>query len=270
MKNARGFTLIEVIISITILASLMVLAARTFQSALDSKKKIQVNLDHDSAVRDALKIIETDINRAFHYLDLEQEIAAVVKKGGTSTAPPPTGGQPPPPPPPAAPPTPEEMEAVQHRVDPRTFFIGQSEKIDFVTLSQGRMIVNSRQADFIEVAYFLESCQNQATGKSSSCLYRRTQSIVGPTPKEIDGRKYVLLENVSEFKLQYMGQGKQDWVTQWRSDEAGDADTKDRFPDAVEVSLSITPDPNNTKRKISTQIIVPIRFPNNPEQKQTP
>ncbi|MGE3758331.1 MAG: type II secretion system protein GspJ [Pseudobdellovibrionaceae bacterium] len=291
--NICGFTLIEVMISITILASLMVLAAKTFQGATESKKKIQTNLDEVSVVRDALKILELDINRAFHYRDIEKEIETLAKKASKSTkskastgvgsngsgAPPVTppidpgasqdGGDPNNPD--AIDPTlsPEEQEVAKKRISPVTFFMGSDNKIDFVTLNADRMIKDAQQADFAEVNYFLDKCQNKATDVSSNCLLRRTVYIVGPEPApEIEGKKQVLLENVSEFKLRYMGEGKQDWVTEWKTGEGGDGVTKGRFPDAVEVSLTVTPDPKQTKKKVSMQIVVPIRFPNNPQRKQ--
>lgn len=273
-KNTRGFTLIEVMISITILASLMVLAARTFQSATESKRKIQTNLDQVSPVRDALKIIETDINRAFHYRDIEKEIKAAIKKGKTSPSPTPK-----PNPDPSAPATPvvadppktPEEEAIEAaRVDPTTFFEGTDVRMDFVTLNTERILKDKAQADFVEVVYYLEKCRSTSGETSSTCLFRKIIYLVGPKPaEEILGQKQILLENVSEFKLRYIGEGKEDWNSEWKTGEAGDAVTKGRFPDAVEVSLTVLPDPKDTKRKISTQIVAPIRFPNNPPPKSS-
>ncbi|MNL43734.1 Pseudopilin GspJ [compost metagenome] len=80
------------------------------------------------------------------------------------------------------------------------------------------------------------------------------------------GDEVVLLENLTEFKLRYIGKGKQDWVNEWKTDQSGDGATKGRFPTAVEVSVKIEKDDGKGKKKYSMQLIIPIHFPNNPEE----
>jgi len=65
-KKAQGFTLLELLLSLTILSALVALTSQSIQQALFSKAKIQLQLDEMSAVRDTLKIIERDVNLAFH------------------------------------------------------------------------------------------------------------------------------------------------------------------------------------------------------------
>jgi hypothetical protein len=124
-----------------------------------------------------------------------------------------------------------------------------------------------KQADFIEVGYSLKSCKS-LTGEqaSSQCLWRRTTSWVDEDVTK-GGDEVVLLENISEFKLRYIGKGKDDWVGDWRTDNGGDAATKGHFPTAVEISMTAQrKDPKTGKdRKYSMQIVAQIRFPNNEE-----
>jgi prepilin-type N-terminal cleavage/methylation domain-containing protein len=248
--NRRGFTLIEILISITILASLSMLAARTIQQAVRAKVKLQGQIDDVSRVRDAMRLFERDVNLAYHHRDFEQEILDAIK-GKPKT--PPGAAQPAPPPPPEA-----------ERRDPNTYWIGNEEALSFVTMNNARMIKNSRTADFLEVGYALKGCRSSDAKRSSKCLWRRSSPIVDD---QVDkgGDEIVLLEDVSEFSIQYIGKGKQDWVKDWRSDKGGDAVTKDKFPQAVQLSLTVVKGEGDKKKTYKMQIVASVHFPNNKE-----
>ncbi|MFN7729441.1 MAG: type II secretion system protein GspJ [Bdellovibrio sp.] len=278
MKSARGFTLLELLISLMILATLTALSARAIQQAIFSKAKIQTQVDEMSKVRDALKIMERDINLAYHYRDLEEEFREAVAKSSIAATPTPVprpGAFVPPPgggfPGGAAAPTPvdpKEQERRANRADPKTEFIGTGEDMAFATMNSGRLTELQAQADFVKVGYKVETCK-RLSGKQESvkCLMRRMDPLVEGDIKE-GGEQTVLLENVSEFKLRYFGKGKQDWVDAWSSKD-GDAVAKDSYPGAVEISLTVENGEESAKakkRKISMQLVVPIRFPNNKEK----
>lgn len=261
MSQQKGFTLIEVLITIGILGMMTILATQSIQQAIKSKVKIQGQIDDVSRMRDALRLIEADINEAFHYRDVEKELMDLVNKKTPAN--------------PAAPGVAPNIPAVftpppeAPRVDPTTQFVGSSDALNFVTMNNARMVRNMKQADFIEVGYSLKSCKGLNVEQTSSeCLWRRSTSWVDEDVTK-GGDEVVLLENVSEFKLRYIGKGKDDWVGDWRSDQGGDAVTKNHFPTAVEVSLTVErKDPKSGKnKKYSMQIVAQVRFPNNEEAK---
>jgi prepilin-type N-terminal cleavage/methylation domain-containing protein len=282
----KGFTLLEILIALTIMATLTVLSSQSIQQAIKSKIKLQAQIDEMSRVRDSLRVIERDINLAFHYRDLQMEFDAEVYKqkkaapregiGGT------TGTAPPPPPPgtPGAIPDdpaafmndPKTKERYQNRKDPTTEFVGKESSIDFATSNVARISEGELLADFAKVGYSVKSCKKMdQTGNSEQCLVRRLSPFVeGDITK--GGAETVLLEDVSEFKLRYFGAGKQDWVSDWDS-RSQDGATKGNFPLAVEVSLTIEVappnNPNGKKKKVSMQLVAPIRFPNNKEKSES-
>jgi prepilin-type N-terminal cleavage/methylation domain-containing protein len=269
-KSSAGFTLIEVMITVGILAFMTILATQSITQALKSKTKIQDQIDDVSRMRDALRLIEGDINEAFHYRDVEKELTDLANKKPATNAAAGAAGAPGNPYAQAAPPPVTPTPFVEApRIDPVTQFVGSNESLNFVTMNNARMVRNMKQADFIEVGYSLESCK--AVGgeqNSSQCLWRRSTSWVDDDVTK-GGDRVVLLENVSEFKLKYIGKGKDDWVTEWRSDQGGDTVTKNNFPTSVEVSLSVTRKDAKTgkNKKYSMQIVAQIRFPNNEEPK---
>lgn len=255
-KSNRGFTLLEVILAITILSTLTVLSTQAISRALKARTKIQAEVDDVSALRDSMRMIKSDINLAFHHRDFEKEIQDIVNK--KSAAPLKPGA---PNPPQAASP-----QRQTKRQDPVTDFVGTDTEMNFITLNGGRTVSNIQQADFVEVGYTLKSCNNLTTKQASQCLYRRTQGLLDDDIKT-GGNEIVMLENVTEFKLRYIGETKQDWVSQWNSTvNSSDAGTKGLFPDAVEVSLSIEREIEKKQRTYSMQFVIPVHFPNNPDK----
>ncbi|UXR63863.1 type II secretion system protein GspJ [Bdellovibrio bacteriovorus] len=275
MKKSSGFTMIELMITITILGTLTLLTAQSIQQAVKAKVKLQDQIDDVSRMRDALRLLERDINLAYHYRDLEKEIEQLVKKkpanqtqsgGGTIPAggsfP---GGDPGPLTNEAQTQQQEERREVPRR-DPETHWVGTEDSLNFVTMNNARTVRNSRQADFIEVGYSLRDCKSLTEGGGSSkCLWRRSSPYVDLDVTK-GGDEVALLEHVTEFKLRYMGKGKQDWASSWRTDAQGDAASKGKFPQAVEISVTVDKKIAGKSKKYSMQLIVPIHFPNNPEE----
>jgi len=282
-KNQNGFTLIEMIIALTIMSVLTVLSSQSIQQAIRSKVKLQSQVDEMSKVRDSLRVIERDINLAFHYRDLPLELDAEIYKQQKA----PAASSPTNPAIPGAPANPGQAsnpndmsqflndpktkEKYQSKKDPTTQFVGKENSLAFATTNTGRIAEDQVGADFAKVGYSLRPCKkmDQSEG-STQCLIRRLDPWVeGDIEK--GGDETILLEDVSEFKLQYFGAGKQDWVSTWDT-RGQDGAAKDNFPQAVEISLAIEVSPPNDKnssakkKKISMQLVAPVRFPNNKER----
>jgi prepilin-type N-terminal cleavage/methylation domain-containing protein len=257
-RNQKGFSLLEVILAITILATLAVISTQAITRALRARDKIQAEVEDVSALRDSLRMFRQDITLAFHHRDFEKELNDLAAKSASSTTLVPGNA-----PTPAVAPPPRQTK----RHDPGTDFVGDESNVNLVTLNSGRMSSAVVQADFIEVGYSLRDCNNLTTNKTSRCLYRRVQNIIDEDVKT-GGNEIVMLENVSEFKLRYIGETKQDWVNEWNSTaSSSDGGTRGRYPDAVEVSLTIERLFEGKTKSYSMQLVVPIHFPNNPPSK---
>ncbi len=280
-KSELGFTLIEMIIALVIMSVLTVLSSQSIQQAIRSKVKLQSQVDEMSKVRDSLRVIERDINLAYHYRDLPMEFDAEVYKQKTSTSATGSGTTGTVPGAPPVPNTstdnsaflndPKTKEKYQYKKDPVTQFVGKEDSLAFATSNVGRVAEEQLLADFAKVGYAVKTCKKMDQSDSNTqCLVRRLDPwLEGDIEK--GGDETVLLEDVSEFKLKYFGAGKQDWVTSWDT-RGQDGAAKDNFPQAVEISLAIevnaSTDKRNTdkKKKISMQLVAPIRFPNNKEK----
>jgi prepilin-type N-terminal cleavage/methylation domain-containing protein len=265
-----GFTLIEVMITMAILSVISVLVAQSIRQGVKNKVAIQTQVNSLSQLRDTIKVIEKDVQLAFHYRDIDQEIQDLIKKKNTAQQPNPNQGAPgsniPQQPNQQIPDQPREVP----RLNPVTHFDGEEAQMNFVTMNSGRLFASETVADFIEVGYSVKDCKSlDPKFKNSKCLWRRVSAFVDQDVTK-GGKESVLVENVEEFKLRYFGKGKQEFNTQWRTGVNGDAATKGKFPELVEVSLTLLQpegiNENLSKRKkYSMQVVIPIHFPNNKE-----
>ena len=260
LQNDRGFSLIEVIIAVTILATLAILIGTSTSRALKAKRKIQAEVNDVSALRDTMKIIRADINMAYNHYDFEKEIYDQATKidpaknltpgGGGITTQNPTQ-------------QPQRAPRENKREDPRTEFIGEADKLNFVTMNQARLLTGELTADFMEVGYLVKRCTSLSKkDQSSNCLYRRSQKILDADVTE-GGIDTPVLENVTEFTLKYLGEGKTDWKSDWKTKGGIDSTINGQFPEAVEVNLATETELDGKKRQYSLQAIVPLHFPNN-------
>jgi prepilin-type N-terminal cleavage/methylation domain-containing protein len=275
--NHRGFTLLEVVIAMMILAFISLFTVQSIQKAVKTKAKVQKEIDKNSSLRDALRIMERDINMAFNYRDISIELYNQTQSARQKKA----GKQPEK--------KKDESDAdFQNRVaqwsasqganaekfKPKvdkivTQFVGQPEEIAFTALSNVRVTEDQKMSSQAEIGYKIKSCRRRSTQEQSSkCLWRRVSNYIHEDITK-NGEETVLLENVQEFKLRYLGPGKDgEWIDTWISGEkGGDDTTKNKFPYAVEITLAIRDTSSAEKDKLLRMTAVAaIRNPNNKEE----
>ncbi len=274
--RSEGFTLLELILAFGILSLMTITIATATRQALRTRQKVQEKVAEMSQVRDALKIIQRDLELAYHARDLEAEVQAEVKKLKNKNPSNPNSNNPTDPsaPPPVAgidpntgAPTTASDKVNPYRKNPETDFIGKESEVYFATKNAPVFLENAPQADFAKVGYQISSCRKPGSNNpSSNCLIRRYSALVeGDITKTDSGT--VLVENVTNFKLRYYGAGKQDYVSSWSSKDV-DASMMKKYPESVEITLEIAHGEGNEKRTTSMQITAQVRFPNNREISQ--
>ena len=271
-----GFTLVELMIAITILAFISMFTAQSIRQAARSKVKIQKDLDVSSVARDALNILRADIRSAFHYRDINIELynKAIAERKKRSTQDTPQDQTPPEDEETPAPTTPQTSNDNNNNLEPKkevvlTHFLGEEDNLHFTTLNNIRMFSNSQISDQAEVGYYVKSCSSRIDKSiKSNCLWRRHSPYIDDRVDK-GGDAIVLLENVTEFKLRYKGRQKEEeWVGNWKTNENGDEVTRGVFPYAVEIRLTVeqkneSKSKNQKTKSVSMFMIAPIRFPNN-------
>lgn len=279
MVNRKGFTLLEVLIAMTIMAFLSLYTAESIRRGVQTKVKIQSKIDQQAALLDALSIISKDVQTAFNYRDIniiaynnaqKARQKRDLEKKNNPKKPDDDGNPGDPPKPPTPNPADAANDAEKYKLKEEvilTQFIGSENELHFTSLSHLRRKKNDPTSDQAEVGYFTKKCKGRMDKKQSSdCLWRRISPHIDDDVTK-GGSEIVLLENVEEFRLRYLGpQREKEWVKNWKSDKNGDDITKDHFPYAVEITLSVK-DPKKEKSTLSMTAIAPIRFSNNPVEK---
>lgn len=253
----KGFTLIEVMISMFIMAMLTILVSTSIRTAVQNKQKLEARMAVDTELYDALRVIKLDVERAFHYQDVffaienlaMQQLDAEKRKTGQ-------GGVDP---------------NAQQRQPPvqLTQFKGNSGSMHFTALNHFRTQYNAQESDQMEVGYFVEGCDRRDGDGSTKCLWRRSNPMIDD---EVDkeGPKVIVAYNVERFNLEYRSDLEtDDWVKEWRSDGNGKASQQNKFPNFVKISLEIKDNKAKIPRSAKQTIVVQVAFPNNQPILQT-
>jgi prepilin-type N-terminal cleavage/methylation domain-containing protein len=244
--NQKGFSLIEILIVTAIMGSIALLASNAIRNGLNNKKKLDARLRVESSVFDSLRLMATDIERAFHYqyalYEIDKQALASQPKAN------PTAPEPPPPLPP------ERL----------TNFIGKETELHFTTLNNQRTTANAQESNQAEVGYYVNDCKSRLTDKVSKCLWRRSSTIIDNDVTR-GGQSTMLLDNVSELKFEYLSEDYNDkeWHSRWLSDSNGDARTQNMFPQMVKITLEVYDKDSKVMGKFRQTIIANVRFTNN-------
>lgn len=259
-NSKRGFTLIEIMIAISIMTFISLFTARMIQQGVQAKTKIQGEVDRNSGLKSALALMSQDIQLAFNYRDINAEVynAAQKSRQPTTTPTPNPQGQ-----------NPADDKYKLKEEKTITRFYGEKDKLNFTSLNNFRPVKNLQESDQIEVGYYLESCSGRIDKKKSSqCLWRRTSPYVDEDVTE-GGTKIPILENVKNLRFRYLGNGhEEEWVDRWHT-EQGEEVMKGHFPNAVEITLSIEDPKAGSKKDIAMTIVAAVRFANNKQNDQS-
>lgn len=280
-----GFTLIEVMIAVTIMAFLSIMTADAIRSEIKSKAKYEKQIQTQAQLRDALEVMIRDINLAFHYRDFNAELYNAAwqeriksAEGANGSSSQDQDGQ-------------QDGQTDQNQnqgqdqnqrlaelkaqYKPKkppvvTRFYGEEDQLFFTSLSNVRTQANQPQSRQLKVAYYVKQCRGLVNKKKSSrCLIRRTSPILDDDVTNDNttnkGTETVLLEDVTSFHLRYLGPGfDNEWVESWKSDkDVTDDRTRSKFPFAVEITLGIKDPQHGKDKSFKRTVVAEIRFPNN-------
>lgn len=276
MRVQSGFTLIELVVSIAILAVLSLYTAKSIQQAVRTKVKIEKEIERTSVVREALRVMERDINLAFNYRDINVELynqAGLERQKQAQTSPSPSpafaGG------PPVAPPTVPGQQLPPFKPKQQvilTQFLGTDKDLSFTTISNVKTQADQQISDQAVIGYSLKDCTNWVNRSwHSKCLLRRVNPIISDDITK-GGDETVLLENVTRFELRYLGPGREtEWLKEWYSDGHGGSDSnKNKFPYAVEITIEAQNKNIAGDKPVQMTWVAALRFPNNPEPSSSP
>ena len=175
-SRARGMTLLEILVSITILAMIALLIYGAFDSLSRGKKGEGMRADRAHQGRDAVLRITRELQGAFLSQHNPQNPGLITRT---------------------------------------TAFIGQNggqlDRLDFASFSHRRFEKDAKESDQAEIGYFVVK-DPSVTDKLD--LVRREQTPIDAYPDK-GGIVNVLAEDVESFDLRYLDAATGLWVEQW-------------------------------------------------------
>lgn len=226
-SRKKGFTIIEVVIALSIFAILAVTVGTTINSTLKRKKKTEFESDIQTSMQTALTIMQTDISKAFKWVDINEEIKRKMDKEKAPTQP----GQ--------APQGTFPIADSKIPYEKVTSFIGKSNSLYFTSLSNARTIANSPYSDQAKIAYYLKNVSSYKDGKPTQAIVRVVDPYLDEADIEkLEGTPTAILEDVKSLEFGYYDSEDEKWLKEWKS-TADDSKTKDKFPPAVEIKITI-------------------------------
>jgi prepilin-type N-terminal cleavage/methylation domain-containing protein len=224
-KKQQGFTLIEILIAVIILAFMATMTGSSISRSLKLKAKLDKEIEDDSQLREVVALMTKDINLAFHWSDpqsiLKQQIIqeALVKNKPNPY------------------PNFDKQEFIPN--EKLTAFMGEASAVYFTTLSNERQFKNSQESDQAEVAYYLKDMRSLKEKKMTKTLVRRISPILDGDVMQ-GGKETNLLENIKSLKFRYLSEESKDlsensWLESWKSQDTIDIKMRNKFPAAVEV-----------------------------------
>lgn len=231
MKSKKGFTLLEVMVSISILGVIMMLVWQTNSQTIRAKKRIDTREDiyHQGTV--SLQKISTDVSMAF-----------LAKIGITSTLMPT--------------PTPPPTQTVIQGEEIKTFLIGEDrgerDELKFTAFSHLRFFKNAKESDQCKVYY--EVVTSETEGGTYNLI--RHEEVWLDSSTDVKGEGLVLAENIQKFNLEYYDSRQNEWRKDWDTEKI---DWRGRLPSAVKITISFQdPDDERNTIDVSTAVLLPL------------
>lgn len=263
-----GFTLLEVLISMVILAFISLAIYQLTTSSFSLRERLHTEGDFTAGIRVTLGIFERDVINCFS----PQIRLAPPSTNGITFA----QGQRPP-------------LSILYMRDPNEFnqvnqalsgyadrstrfwgpvlhptgmrsgqFIGSENELGFVTQTNRRIYKDSPESRFVKVRYFLKdnpNPNNQNTKQFQFIKSISTKAFEFESEDIAQFRNIPLVSGLISWKFQYYHRLKKQWVSQWNTESQ---EQRDQFPAAVSIDYELIA---QDQRKANGHFVVKLEVP---------
>ena len=215
MKRAQaGLTLVELMLSLSLLALMMFLAWSTATGTMRIKKGLESFQTRNHEVRVAMARMVRDISAA--YLSGNENTNAPVEQR-------------------------------------RTLFIGKPtssvDELRFSSLAHEPMWANANESEQTLIEYLAESDPDEAG--VTNLVRREARRLSDENYKQVPAEYDVLLRDVQRVKLEYWDWKEKDWKERWDT-TAADSAERNRLPTRVRITVELEND-DGDEIKFTTQ-----------------
>lgn len=239
-KYARGFTLIEVMLAITILATIMGIIAATTSSMFNTRELLSARYERMQMARNAMNRMSSEFAMAYIAGPDHggEEIPGQLVGGNNA------GGN-----------NDEPIVRTQEQI--QFAFIGKDDRVNFTAFAHVRTQPNEKASHNAEIGYYIRSERDAATGRIVRQLVRREDTTLDGDVTR-GGVVYVMVPEVEDVTFEYWDTGavklgtveevaEGRWVKDWdttRREFAG------RLPTRVRITLELPPQEGQRDKEV--------------------
>ena len=242
-KNSRGFTLIEVLISITLL---VFISMAIYQGTTETYKLREVLInegDFYNGIRLSMTIMERDVallysptllgiatkssantsSQDLQNNQLQQDLTKALGPEALRTTDYWTG-------------------AIDTSGIRPSRFVGTASKMSFIALSHMRVYKDSPEGEIVKVEYDLRDDPDSKDVKGVDPALKQLVKIYDTSPFDDESKKDTfqrtlpLLKGIKKLSYRFYRKDKNQWDRSWDSDKE---DTKNQYPDMIEVVIEV-------------------------------
>jgi general secretion pathway protein J len=175
-RSARGFTLMEVMIAISITALMGAMVTMAFQTSFRAKEVVETEADHYRMLRVAMTRMAREISSAF---------------------------------------VSDRYDGRRYRDqnDRPSNFVGKRDRLLFTTFAHQRLYIDSKESDQAIVEYFVQTSTERNAGGRQDLMRRLNPNVEGRM--ERGGTTDVLFEGVKRVEFAYWNPDRRDWDDEW-------------------------------------------------------
>lgn len=175
-QRREGLTLIEILVSVAILAMVSLMVYGAFDQTFRNKRIVEEAQDRNHVIRLALTRMARELSMAYVSVQVNPNIGLVRS---------------------------------------RTAFVGSgfsgSSRLDFTAFAHQRLYADAHESDQCEISYFVGRDRDRAGVKN---LLRRSQRRIDDDPRR-GGLVQILVDNVRELSLHYLDSQTWTWLEEW-------------------------------------------------------
>lgn len=220
-NSARsGFTLIEVMVAVTIIAIVCTLIYTGFSQTSRNKQRIEGDLARSHEIRMGLERMARELSMAYVSAQLNPNAALQVVK---------------------------------------TALVGsdaaRGARIDFTSLSHQRLYRDAHESDQAELSYYID---DDPDDKRRRALLRREQRRVDDDPQR-GGQAQVLIHDITKFELSYLDPLTGEWLTTWNTTQAAMQPNRLPSQVRIKLTVP-NPHPPGPDQTFGTRASLPLTF----------
>lgn len=199
-RTQRGFTLMEVVIAVTIVAMMGALVSAAFTTSFKAKEVVEAEAERYRMIRTAMNRMTREISAAF----ISDRY---------------------------------DSRRYRDQNERPTNFIGERDSLLFTSLANQRLYADAKESDQMVVEYSVKSSPSEdKAARGRTDLVRRVNPILEER-MDRGGTEDILFEGIQKIEFQYWDAERKEWDDEW---DTRRVERKSILPTRVKVTIFAT------------------------------